>query len=70
MQYHENISNIAVDSVFVLQGHSEAIVGLAWHPDKRTLASSSMDKTIRVWDTDTGGFNLLSACITSYGTDF
>ncbi len=41
----------------ILRGHEDAINGIAWSPDERTLASGSDDKTIRLWDTETG--NLL-----------
>ena len=35
-------------------GHTEAIVGLAWSPDGRRLASASNDKTVKVWEFPTG----------------
>jgi small GTP-binding protein len=37
-----------------LHGHEQWIKRLAWSPDGRTLASSSADHTIRLWDTETG----------------
>lgn len=34
-----------------LSGHSNLIYSLAWSPDGHTLASASMDRSIRLWDT-------------------
>ena len=36
-----------------LKGHKGVITSLAFHPDGRTLASGSWDKTIRIWDVET-----------------
>ncbi len=36
------------------QGHSAKITGIMFTPDGRTLISVSEDKTIRLWDTETG----------------
>ncbi|WP_372370872.1 protein kinase [Candidatus Uabimicrobium sp. HlEnr_7] len=37
-----------------LQGHRGFITDLAFSPDNKILASSSYDKTIRLWNTDSG----------------
>src|SRR5689334_10644039 len=37
-----------------LRGHSEEINRIAWSPDGRFLTSSSFDKTVRIWDAQTG----------------
>jgi WD40 repeat protein len=38
----------------VLQGHSDLIYPMAFSPDGQMLASPSADKTIRLWDVETG----------------
>jgi len=38
----------------ILIGQSERISRLAWAPDGQRLASPSFDRTIRIWDTQTG----------------
>jgi WD40 repeat protein len=37
-----------------LKGHSEAVSSVAWNPDGKTLASSSADGTIKLWNVASG----------------
>jgi WD40 repeat protein len=37
-----------------LHGHTSAVLGLAFFPDGKTLASASWDRTVRLWDPVTG----------------
>jgi hypothetical protein len=37
-----------------LEGHTNSIYALAFSPDGKTLASGSMDQTVKLWDTATG----------------
>ncbi len=43
-----------VKLVRTLRGHTDIIGRIAWSPDDRMLASPSADKTIRLWDVETG----------------
>ena len=43
-----------VKLVRTLRGHTDWIGRIAWSPDGRTLASPSQDRTIRLWDAETG----------------
>jgi len=37
-----------------LRGHQAPVWGLAFSPDGKTIATGSVDKTVRLWDTGTG----------------
>lgn len=37
-----------------LKGHTGWVLNIAWSPDGTTLASGSMDNTVRLWDAKTG----------------
>src|SRR5258705_2632345 len=37
-----------------LQGHTQAVVSVAYSPDGKTLASASYDGTLKLWDVTTG----------------
>ncbi len=41
-----------------LRGHADNITAMAFHPDGKTLASSSNDGTIKIWDIATGELRL------------
>jgi WD40 repeat protein len=47
-------SNYSVIELTTLTGHSDAVNGVAWNPDGKTLASASSDNTIKLWDASTG----------------
>ena len=38
----------------VLTGHTDAVLGLAYSPDGAKIASASADKSVRIWDAQTG----------------
>jgi WD40 repeat protein len=38
----------------VLQGHGDKVMDLALSPDGNTLASASLDRTIKLWNSKTG----------------
>lgn len=48
----------AAKSRFILRGHAGRITAMAFHPDGKTLASSSLDGTIKIWDLATGELRL------------
>ena len=38
----------------ILQGHDDQVTSVAFSPDGKCIATGSRDKTIRVWDAETG----------------
>jgi len=40
--------------IFVQMGHSEVISAIAFSPDGRYILSGSDDKTLKLWDVETG----------------
>src|SRR5260370_24432025 len=40
------------------RGHHNIVAGVAWSPNGTLIASASADKTVQVWDVDTGGVNV------------
>jgi tricorn protease-like protein len=48
------IDTVTGEEIRVLEGHKKDVTTLAFHPDKRFLASGSVDNTIRIWDVQKG----------------
>lgn len=46
------------EEVMILRGHEDAISDLAFSPNGKILLSSSFDKTIKMWDTETGDLEM------------
>jgi WD40 repeat protein len=52
---HIKIRNtITGEEIRTLSGHKKDVTTLAFHPDKRFLASGSVDRSIRIWDLQMG----------------
>lgn len=48
------VAELVPGSPAVLRGHSEPVIAVAYSPDGALLASASLDKTVRVWNLETG----------------
>ncbi len=48
------ISSPSRQALLTYQGHSDKVHALAWSPDGKFIASSSLDETVHVWDANTG----------------
>ncbi|KAG4438003.1 hypothetical protein IFR05_006504 [Cadophora sp. M221] len=63
--FYENwnikVENLATrKQLHLLQGHTENVIMLAFSPGNKLLASASWDKTIKVWDLETGSLRVSS----------
>jgi WD40 repeat protein len=45
---------LAHSSLLSLKGHTGGVYSVCWSPDGKRLASSSFDRTVKVWDAQTG----------------
>jgi WD40 repeat protein len=49
------VRDVATDRVLhTLIGHTADVIGIAFSPDGRRIATASYDRTVKVWDTATG----------------
>lgn len=80
-EVHENLKSRAQDKGkkstepagkprLTLRGHAAAVSALAFHPDGKSLASSSNDGTIKIWDLATGELRLSLQAHTATALNF
>ncbi|GIF13376.1 hypothetical protein Ate01nite_34080 [Actinoplanes teichomyceticus] len=53
-------SAVSQPVVRALTGHTDTVSEVTYSPDRRHLATAGHDRTVRVWDLDTGGSRTLS----------